>query len=153
VATSSLSARHILTLFAVAASAAILAGCSGSPSSPVTPMGATQPASMLGTPFVKNDCPAHGGVRVDPCKVTFTASSPGPDTVIVRAPEGKKGFLVEKDDCGGASGIATVTQGSGDSWTVTAGAMTGVCKAMFRYHNGAHDKVVGHARLRITNKV
>ena len=152
-ATSSLSARHIFTAFAVAASAAILSGCSGSPSSQVTPMGATQPASLLNTPLVKDDCPAHGGVRVDPCKVKFTISDPGPDTVKVRAPEGKKGSLVEEDDCGGASGIATVAQGSGDSWTITAGATTGTCKAIFRYHNGAHDKVVGHARLRITNKV
>ena len=65
----------------------------------------------------------------------------------VRTPKNKKGTLTESDNCGGASGIATVTQGSGDSWIVTAGAETGSCTATFDFTAGKHDKVVGWADL------
>jgi hypothetical protein len=37
----------------------------------------------------------------------------------------KKGATSESNPCGGASGIATVSQDTGDGWTVTAGATTG----------------------------
>jgi hypothetical protein len=104
------------------------------------------------SPDVKGGCTAHGGVRVTPCTVDFTASSAGPDTVTVRTPENKKGTLGEYDNCGGASGIATVAQGSGDDWTVTAGTTTGSCTATFDYTN-KHGKVIGHADLSITNSI
>lgn len=141
-----LPARYLLGAFAAVAAAAIIAGCSSSPSQ-VTPA-----SSALGNPTVKNRCSAHGGVRVDPCSVTFDASNPGPDMVTVRTPEDKKGALTESDNCGGASGIATVTQGSGDQWTVTPGATTGSCTATFNY-TSKHGKVVGHANLAITNNL
>jgi hypothetical protein len=140
------SARFVLAAFTAAAAAAMIAGCSGSPSSQVTPTGISQ------QPSVKGHCPAHGGVRVTPCSVSFSVSSPGPDTVTVRTPEDKKGTLSESDNCGGASGIATVTQGSGDDWTVAAGSTTGSCTATFDYTN-KRGKVIGHADLSITNSI
>jgi hypothetical protein len=156
VATSSFSARYLLSAFAAAAALALIAGCSGS-SSPITPMGATQQNSALTSrsplgPAVKNHCPAHAGVRVTPCTITFDASNTGPDTVLVRTPETKKGTLTESDNCGGASGIATVTQGSGDDWTVTAGSTTGTCTATFDYNN-KRGKLRGYATLSITNNL
>jgi hypothetical protein len=156
VATSSLPDRYLLSAFAAAAAIALFAGCSGS-SSPVTPMGATQQNSGLTThsplgPAVKNHCPAHAGARVTPCTITFDASNTGPDTVSVRTQEDKKGTLTESDNCGGASGIATVTQGSGDDWTVTAGPTTGTCTATFDY-NSKRGKLLGYANLSITNNL
>ena len=105
-------------------------------------------------PAVKDHCTAHGGVRVDPCTVDLTASNPGPDTVSVRVPKNKKGTLGEQDNCGGASGIATVTQSTTSSadWIVTAGSMTGYCTATFSYVN-KHGKTVGYADLNITNSI
>lgn len=141
------TARYLAAIFAAGAAAALLAGCSGSQGS-MTPA-----ASAQIPPAVKNHCSAHGGVRVTPCSVDLTVSNPGPDTVIVRAPERKKGTLQEQDNCGGASGIATVTQGSGDSWVVTAGATTGSCTATFNFVSGKHGKVVGSADLAITNSI
>jgi hypothetical protein len=91
-------------------------------------------------------------VRATPCSVSFSVSSPGPDTVTVRTPEDKKGTLSESDNCGGASGIATVTQGTGDDWTVAAGSTTGSCTATFDYTN-KRGKVIGHADLSITNSI
>jgi hypothetical protein len=114
----------------------------------MTPLASTQVS-----PMVKNHCIAHGGVRVTPCSVDLTVSNPGPDTVIVRTPERKKGTLSEQDTCGGASGIATVTQGSGDSWIVTAGATTGSCTATFNFESGKKHKIVGSADLAITNSI
>ena len=131
-----------------AAAAVLLAGCSGSPTQQVGP-----PIAPQTQPQVKNHCTAHGGVRVTPCSVDLTASSSGPDSVTVRTPKNKKGSLSEADNCGGASGIATVTQGSGDSWIVTAGATTGSCTATFDFRAGKHDKVVGWADLGITNSI
>lgn len=72
-------------------------------------------------------------------------------TVTVRTPKDKKGTLSESDNCGGASGIATVTQGSGDQWTVTAGATTGSCTATFDFTK--KNKVHGWANLAITNSI
>jgi hypothetical protein len=155
VAISSLPTRYLLSAFAAVAAAAMFAGCSGSPSQ-VTPIGATQqnPALMHSplVPAVKGHCPAHGGVRVTPCTVTFSASNTGPDTVTVRTPEDKKGTLAESDNCGGASGIATVAQGSGDDWTVAAGSTIGSCTATFDY-TSKRGKLLGHADLSITNNL
>jgi tetratricopeptide (TPR) repeat protein len=75
VANSSLPIRYLLGSIAAVTAIALIAGCSGS-SSPMTPLGsATQQR-----PAVKGHCTPHGGVRVDPCAVTFNASNPGPDT-------------------------------------------------------------------------
>jgi hypothetical protein len=65
----------------------------------------------------------------------------------------KKGTLSEKDDCGGPSGIATVTQGSGNAWVVTAGPTTGSCTAEFDYLSFKHGKRIGWAQLSITNSL
>jgi hypothetical protein len=146
------SPRLLSTGLIAAVAAAVLAGCGGSQ--------AVNPAAAVGTsssvhsivPDVKGHCKAHGGVRVTPCSVDFTASSSGPQTVSVRTPKNKKGTLSEADFCGGASGIATVTQGSGDEWTVTAGATTGSCTATFSFIN-KKGKTVGWAALDITNSI
>jgi hypothetical protein len=152
---SNFSPRNLSFGLAAAVAAALLAGCGGSQAlGPASSQGVSSQIShspML-NPDVKGRCTAHGGVRVTPCSVDFTASSAGPDTVTVRTPKDKKGTLSETDNCGGASGIATVTQGSGDDWTVTAGATTGSCTAVFDYTN-KHGKVIGHADLSITNSI
>jgi hypothetical protein len=134
---------------------ALLAGCGGSQALGPAPSGASSSLvshSPIINPDVKDKCTAHGGVRVTPCAVDLTASASGPDTVVVRTPENKKGVLSEGDNCGGASGIATVTQGSGDDWTVTAGASTGSCTATFKYKN-KHGKTICYADLGITNSI
>jgi hypothetical protein len=141
------TARYLTAIFAAGMAAVLLNGCGGSQGS-ITPAASTQVA-----PMVKNHCSAHGGVRVTPCSVDLTASNPGPDTVVVRTPQRKKGTLSEQDTCGGASGIATVTQGSGDSWIVTAGATTGSCTATFNFASGKKGKIVGWATLAITNSI
>ncbi|HLY03155.1 MAG TPA: hypothetical protein VKR56_11760 [Candidatus Cybelea sp.] len=150
--------RTLSVGFAAAVAAALLAGCGGSQALGPAPAGGAS-SSISHSPIVSPDvkggkggCKAHGGVRVSPCTVDFTASSTGPDTVVTRAPENKKGVLTESDNCGGASGIATVTQGSGDDWTVTAGASTGSCTATFAYTN-KHGKQIGYADLSITNSI
>ena len=58
---------------------------------------------------------------------------------------------MEHDRCGGASGKAVVTHDSGNTWTVTAGATAGDCRAKFNYFN--NDQRVGWAELRIENDV
>jgi hypothetical protein len=152
---SKFSPRNLSLGLAAALTVAMLAGCGGSQAlgpAPAQGVSSQISHSPILSPDVKGGCKAHGGVRVTPCTVDFTASSAGPDTVTVRTPKDKKGTLGEQDNCGGASGIATVTQGSGDDWTVTAGATTGSCTAVFSYTN-KHGKVIGYADLSITNSI
>jgi hypothetical protein len=138
---------------AAAVAAALLAGCSGSQGfNPAPATGASSSAHSIASPDKKGGCQDHGGVRVTPCSVDFTVSSYGPMTVTVTAPKNKKGTLSESDNCGGSSGIATVTQGSGDQWTVTAGATTGSCTATFDFTK-KKNKVHGWAELSITNSI
>lgn len=148
------SIRTLVGAMSAIAAAAIIAGCSGSQVNPTAgqPGTAMQAHSPVGLPAVKNHCDAHGGVRVTPCTVTFDASNYGPDTVVVRTPKAKKGTLSEQDDCGGSSGIATVAQGSGHDWTVSAGLTAGTCTAEFDFMNH-HGKQVGYATLSITNNL
>jgi hypothetical protein len=149
------SIRTIVGAMSAIAAAAMIAGCAGSQVNPSAgqPRTAMQAHSPIGLPAVKNHCDAHGGVRVTPCTVTFDASDLGPDTVVIRTPKTKKGTLTESDDCGGASGVATVAQGSGKDWTVTAGATAGTCSAEFDFLNFKHNKKVGYAILSITNNL
>lgn len=147
------SPRLLSTGLIAAVAAAVLAGCGGSQAvNPAAAVGTSSSVHSIVNPDVKGGCKAHGGVRVTPCSVDFTASSSGPQTVSVRTPKNKKGTLSEADFCGGASGIATVTQGSGDDWTVTAGATTGSCTATFSFNN-KKGKTVGWAALDITNSI
>ncbi len=143
----SLPLRYLFGSFAAAAAIALVAGCSGS-SSPISPVSSATQQS----PAVKGHCTPHGGVRVDPCTVTFNASNPGPDTVTVRPPVDKKGKLQESDNCGGASGIATLAPGAGKQWIVTAGPTTGSCTASFIYLS-KRGKTLGYANLSITNDI
>jgi hypothetical protein len=122
----------------------------------VQPAGATvvvvHPAiAQTVNPFVKDRCPAHGGVRATPCAITFDASNPGPDVVRVRYPKAEKGVLMESDDCASA-GIAVIAPNpsSNDQFIVSAGSITGTCSATFAFVD-RHGKVVGHANLSVTN--
>lgn len=149
--TFSTSTRYLLSLFAAVGAAAIISGCSGS--SAVTPAGSAQVNPDLGSVLARA-CRHHGAVhvKVDPCTVDLTASNAGPITVMVYTRESKKGTFSESDNCGGASGIATVTQGTGKQWTVTAGLTTGSCTATFAFAN-KRGKTVGTADLSITNSI
>ena len=144
------SVRFLFGALAAAIAAALVAGCSGSPGS-MTPAG----GQSIVQPQVKNHCPAHGGVRANPCSVDFTASSYGPVTVTIRLPKDKKGTLSESDNCGGASGIASVTVNPSDAqqYVVAAGAVTGYCTATFDYNSGKHNKLLGYANVNITNSI
>jgi hypothetical protein len=145
-----LSMRHVLGAITATGAAAALAACSGSQTS-LSSTPATQTGAGVAShqPIQPDACRNNGGVRVTPCKIVFTASTPGPVTVDVQTPSGTKDTIVEHDNCGGASGIATITQGSGDQWIVTAGATSGRCKARFNYFN--NNQLVGWAVLRINN--
>jgi hypothetical protein len=81
----------------------------------------------------------------------LTVSSPTA-TVTVKVP--KKNTISELDNCGGASGIATVVANptNPDQYIVTAGAVTGSCTATFTGSN-KHGKQQGSAQLSITNSV
>jgi hypothetical protein len=151
VTTLSTSARYLLSVFATVSAAAIISGCGGS--SGVTPAGSAQLNPDFGSVLARA-CRHHGAVhvKVDPCTVDLTASNPGPTTVAVYTRKSKKGTFAESDNCGGASGMATVTQGSGDQWIVTAGLTTGSCTATFAFQN-KRGKTVGTADLSITNSI
>ena len=144
------SARALFGVFAVAIAAALVAGCGGSQAQ-LTPAA----GQSLISPQVKDHCPAHGGVRATPCTVDFTASSSGPVTVNVRTPKNKKGTLSESDNCGGASGMASLTVNPSDpnQYVVAAGATTGYCTATFSYNGGKHGKLLGWANVNITNSI
>lgn len=145
-------ARYLLSLAVAVAAASSISACSGS--SAVTPSGAAQ-LNTASSHVLPLACKHHGAVNidVDPCNVDFTSSNPGPDTVTVKTRESKKGTFTESDNCGGASGIATVTQGSTDhQWVVAAGATTGSCSATFSFQN-KRGKTVGTAGLSITNSI
>jgi hypothetical protein len=107
-----------------------------------------------GNGFHRNDGDEGGhqcrtkNISVKPNRIFFTPSSPGPVTVTVTTQ--KTGTVSEIDDCFGASGIATVAQGTGDQWTVTAGAQEGQCKALFILKNSGGHRI-GLAVLHITN--
>lgn len=146
--------RSLSVGFTAAVAVALLAGCGSSQAINPAAGGASSMSSVHSAiPAVKDHCTAHGGVRVDPCSVDLTASNPGPDTVTTRVPQNKKGTLSEQDNCGGASGIATVAQGTtANAWVVTAGSTTGSCTATFSFMN-KRGKTVGYADLNITNSI
>lgn len=150
------TSRYFFSILTVIVAAALVSGCSGSQLNPQGPTQATTAQALhspISLPMVKGHCPAHGGVRAMPCSVDLSVSSPGPDTVVVRTPKDKKGTLQESDNCGGPSGIATVTQGTGTEWIVTAGSATGSCTATFEYLSMKKGKTLGHADLAITNSI
>jgi hypothetical protein len=108
--------------------------------------------SQAGNGVRSNDEEAGRCIRVTPRSVTFTSSNPGPFTVTVHVRNHPRGTVSESDNCGGASGIATVTLLSGNQWTVAAGAQMGSCVAVFTLKN-AGGQTVGRARLHITNTI
>ncbi len=135
---------------ALLTAAAILGGCSGSQSG-VTPQTSTQ-VPQARSPIVPNkNCTSQGHIKVSPCSVTLTVSAP---TATVTVKTNKHNSVSEQDNCGGASGIATVTQNPTDpsQYIVAAGATTGSCSATFTATN-KHGKVKGTATLSITNSV
>jgi hypothetical protein len=150
VSTLRLLGRPIFGTILLLSAAATIAGCAGSQSG-VTPQTSAQIPAQARNPLLPDaKCTHEGSVKVKPCSADFTTSNPGPTTVTVKAP--KNDTVTESDNCGGATGVATVTQGEGDTWVVAAGATTGSCTATFSGTN-KHDKGNGSAALAITNSV
>jgi hypothetical protein len=147
-----ISVRPLLGALAAVASTAILAGCGGSAAqvNPQSLTGVNAAPSSHSSGVQPDACRSNGGVRATPCRVELTASNPGPVSVTLRTPHGAKGSVVEHDNCG-TSGVATVAQGSGNTWIVTAGSTAGSCKARFNYFNNAQK--VGWARIEIQNTI
>lgn len=145
--------RPFVASFAFLSAAALIAGCSGSQSGAVpsttSQMQSQSRASLFPTVVPDAKCTHQGTVKVKPCSVNLSASNPAA-TVTVKAP--KKDTVSEQDNCGGPTGVATVTQGSGNTWAVAAGATAGSCTATFTGTN-KHGKVNGSATLAITNSV
>jgi hypothetical protein len=108
---------------ATLAIAGMLAGCSGA-----LPTASSQQAQTAGAPIAQRmKCPPDNGVSVRPCAVRLTASETSA-TVKTRGPKGGT-FSVRDNHCT-TKNIVTVT-GSGNSWTITAGASTGHCTVNF----------------------
>lgn len=146
--------RPVLAAIALLSATAAIAGCAGSQSGAV-PSGTAQIPPQARAPLFPGlapdaKCTHQGAVKVKPCSVDFTTSNPGPATVTVKAP--KKDTVSEYDNCGGPTGTATVTQGEGGTWIVTAGAASGSCTATFTGTN-KHGKANGSADLAITNSI
>lgn len=125
--------------------AAVLAACGGSQTA-LTPAGAS---AMAQVKTAAQTCITKGGVTATPCSIELNPSNPGPVSVSVSTPQGSKGVIKEHDLCG-ELGIATIS-GSGDSWTVTAGANAGKCRATIAYFN--NKQKVGYARIVINNSI
>jgi hypothetical protein len=144
-------AQSILTIVATFAAASVIAGCAGS-TSQFNPASAGVSSQSSAPAAINPDtsCRNAGGVRVTPCRVVFTPSSPNPQTVTVTTPNGEKSKIVEHDTCG-VAGIATIAQGPSGQWTVTAGSTTGNCHARFNYFNNGQR--VGWAVLRVQNMI
>jgi hypothetical protein len=149
VSTSSFLGRPLVAGIALLTAAAMLGGCSGSQAGGVTPQTSTLQARSPITP--DKNCTYQGHIKVTPCTVTLSVSAP---TATVTTKTNKHNSVAEADDCGGASGMATVTQNPSDptQWIVTAGATAGSCSATFTATN-KHGKVKGQATLSITNYI
>ena len=146
---SLLLSHRWLAAVALSGAVAVLAGCAGSQSG-VTPQTSAQLSPQARVPVLPDaKCAHEGHVKVKPCTVTLTTSNPS-TTVDVKAP--KKDTVSESDNCGGPTGVATVSQVEGGTWSVTAGATSGSCTATFTSTN-KHDKQNGSAPLSITNSV
>ena len=146
--TLSFLGRPLFAGIALLGVAAMLGGCSGSQSG--VPQTSTQAAPQARSPIMPDkNCTYQGHIKVKPCSVTLTVSMP---TATVTTKTNKHNTVSESDNCGGASGIATVTQGTGDTWIVAAGVTTGSCSATFTATN-KHGKTKGQATLSITNNV
>jgi hypothetical protein len=150
VSRSPLLGRPVFAVIALSGAAALFAGCAGSQPSGVTPQTSLQVPTQSRVPLLPDaKCSHQGNVKVKPCSVTLTTSNPS-TTVTVKAP--KKDTVMEQDNCGGATGVATVAQVEGSTWSVTAGATSGSCAATFTSTN-KKGKQKGSATLSITNSV
>lgn len=147
--TLSFLSRPLVAGIALLSAAAMLGGCAGSQSPGVTPQTTSQMPQARSPIMPNKNCTSQGHIKVKPCSVTLTASMP---TATVATKTNKHNTVTETDDCGGATGVATVTQGTGDNWVVAAGATTGSCTATFTATN-KHGKTKGTADLSITNSV
>jgi len=141
--------RPLVAGIALLSAAAMLGGCGGSQAGGVAPQTSTFQARSPITP--DKNCTYQGHIKVTPCTVTLSVSSP---TATVTVKTNKHNSVSEADDCGGASGMATVTQNPSDpaQYVVTAGATAGSCSATFTATN-KHGKTKGQATLSITNYV
>ena len=143
--------RPLIAGVALLTAAAVLGGCSGSQSG-LTPQTSAQAPLQTRSPITPDkNCTYQGHIKVSPCSVVLTVSAPSA-TVTVKT--NKNNSISEQDNCGGASGMATVTQNPSNpaQYIVAAGATTGSCSATFTATN-KHGKTKGQATLNITNYV
>jgi hypothetical protein len=151
VATFSFLGRPLVAGIALLTAAAVLGGCSGSQSG-ATPQTSAQIPLQARSPIMPDkNCTFQGHIKVSPCSVVLTVSAP---TATATVKTNKHNSVTEADDCGGASGMATVTQNPSDpaQYIVAAGATAGSCSATFTATN-KHGKTKGTATLSITNYV
>ena len=138
----------IVRMLGVAAVAALFAGGIAVCQPAQAGVLVAHPVHVVST-FGNPTCRHHGGARVNPCTLDFTATSPGPFMVTTFNEQGKKASFSEQDNC---TGIATVVSEGSNQWLVSAGPYAGSCTATFTITN-AKGKVVGTAELNITNSL
>lgn len=140
---------------------AVLAGCAGGGSSPMSSLPSGSGMTQRAAPQDQRGCQSDGGgLTVTPCSITFNSSNPGPVQVsVMRNTDGDRhggGRIREQDDCT-SQGIATIVRDSKGVYTVTAGSAQGSCDAQFSIsgrHDGNHDgDRGGNGNLHITNNL
>jgi hypothetical protein len=131
-----------MRLLGIAIASALLAGCASNLGSTNGSLPQVVQPQSFGSDF---ECRFHGGVRVSPCHVHFTRRFRGPESIMVKSPNGNGGMLTESDNC---RNVARVS-GSGSSWRVRALRQRGLCLAVFSWVNVHNHKTLGWAHLRI----
>ncbi|HVR45303.1 MAG TPA: hypothetical protein VMT95_01490 [Candidatus Binatia bacterium] len=134
-----------LVFSAVFGAGILLAGCGGGQ----PPSAGSIPATNLRTtsvqPFDQNRqgrC-QNGNVKIDPCRIIFNSSNPGPTTVTLGG-EGDNGTITESDDCS-SSGVATITKVDNRHYTAAPGTTAGSCSA--RFTNGGGQGNASHLHI------
>ena len=140
---------------------AVLTGCAGGGSSPMSSLPSGSGMAQRGAPQDQRGCQNDGGgLAVVPCSITFNSGNPGPVQVsVLRNTDGNRnggGRIREQDNCA-SKGIATIARDSKGIYTVTAGSMQGSCDARFSVsgrRGGNHDgDRGGNGDLHITNEL
>lgn len=130
--------------------AALLAGCAGSHQfGPTTSSDFTTqaPLSHASSPGAPDLCRHVGVISATPCQVKFTSAGSQDVTIAVKGH--MRGTVTQHNNCGGSSGVASISRVSNLDWKVTAGSTNGTCRVRFNfYHDGNNE---GFAIVRIDN--
>lgn len=131
------------------AAVALLAGCAGAGVAPSAgnPSVVTQQSMAGGISFDAGKCTESKGIKVKPCTVTLSTTSPTAD-VKVKYPKGDD--VSDNDKKCSSKDVATVT-GAVGKYVVTAGTKAGSCSVVFTVTDG--KKTVGTGTLSITNNL